>query len=78
MAVVVYIPQLEAVVALVMCTAVPVPAANTEKLQLNVWLPTAPVMEHVPGPLYAGLMFQLIPVPDGNEAFSVVASAGAA
>jgi hypothetical protein len=36
-------------------------------LQLNVWL----AMEHVPGPVYVGLMLQLMPVPDGNVSLRV-------
>lgn len=45
-----YVPQLKAEVPLVMCTEAPTPAANVKKSQANVWLPTAPVMAHVPGP----------------------------
>src|ERR1035441_8103159 len=54
-------------VALVTCPAAKSPAARSPRLQANVWLPTAPVMAHVPGPLYTGLMLQLIPVPPRSE-----------
>jgi hypothetical protein len=41
------------------------------KLQVNVPL----VITQVPGPLYAGLMLQLIPVPVGKLSASVAAVA---
>src|ERR1700733_8428277 len=46
--------------------------------QLNTWLPTAPLIAQVPGPPYAGLIFQLIPAPAGNGSFSVALFAVAA
>jgi hypothetical protein len=46
-----YAAQLEVEVALVTCTEAEAPAARTPMLQPNVWLPTAPATEHVPGPL---------------------------
>jgi hypothetical protein len=36
-------------------------------LQLNVWL----AMEQAPGPLYVGLMLQMMPVPVGNVSLKV-------
>jgi hypothetical protein len=44
-----------------------VPDARLPKLQFNVPL----VIEQLPGPLYAGLMLQLIPVPVGKVSLSV-------
>ncbi len=41
------------------------------KLQFRSWLPTAPVMAHVPGPLYTGLMLQFTLAPAGSGSFSV-------
>src|SRR5258708_2732117 len=38
--------------------------------QFSTWLPCAPVMLHVPGPAYAGLMVQFAFVPPGNGVFS--------
>ena len=54
-------------VALITCTDGVAPDARLPKLQLSVPL----AIEHVPGPLYAGLMLQLIPVPAGNASLSV-------
>ena len=57
-----YAAQLDADVLLVTCTVAAAPEARFPKLQLSVWL----AIEHVPGPLYAGLMLQLTPGPAGN------------
>jgi hypothetical protein len=62
-----YAAQLDADVALVTCTVAVPPAARFPKLQVSVWL----TIEHVPGPLYAGLILQLTPVPAGSESLSV-------
>jgi hypothetical protein len=61
-AVLAYCAQLDAEVALVTCTEAVVLAARLPKLQFKVPL----AMEQVPGPLYAGLMLQPIPVPLGS------------
>ena len=70
-AVLAYAAQLDAEVVLVTCTDAVAPDARFPKLQLNVW----PAMEQPPGPLYAGLMLQLIPVPAGNVSLRVAAVA---
>ena len=62
-----YAAQLDAEVALVTCTDGVAPDARLPKLQLSVPLAIA----HVPGPLYAGLMLQPIPVPAGKVSLSV-------
>jgi len=62
-----YAAQLDAEVALVTWTVAVAPAARFPKLQLRAW----PAMEQVPGPLYAALMLQLMPVPDGRVSLSV-------
>jgi len=49
----------------VTCTVALAPAARLPSEQLSVWVGD-PVIEHVPGPLYAGLIDQLTPVPPGN------------
>jgi len=59
-------PQLDEVVPLVMCTDAEAPAARLPKLQPSFCPPAAPVIEHVPDPLYAGLTLQLILVPAGS------------
>jgi hypothetical protein len=59
------------VVALVTCTLAVALAARFPKLQLMVW----PAIEQVPGPLYAGLMLQPIPVPDGRVSLKAAAVA---
>jgi len=70
----VYAAQLDAVVALVTWTVAVAAAARFPKLQLNVWFEIA----QVPGPLYAGLMSQLMPVPTGNGSLNVAAIAAPA
>ena len=62
-----YAAQLEAEVALITCTDAVAPDARSPKLQLNVWL----AMEQAPGPVYAGLILQPMPVPDGKGSLSV-------
>jgi hypothetical protein len=71
-AVLAYAAQLDADVALVTCTDAVAPGARLPKLQLSV----PPAIEQVPGPLYVGLMLQLIPVPDGRGSLSVATVAG--
>jgi hypothetical protein len=66
-----YAPQLDADVPLVNCTVAVAPDVRFPKAQLSVPL----AIEHVPGPLYAGLTFQLTPVPVGNGSLSVAAVA---
>jgi len=66
-AVLAYAAQLDPDVEPVTCTDAVVPAARLPKLQLSVPLAIA----HVPGPLYAGLMLQPIPVPAGKVSLSV-------
>jgi hypothetical protein len=73
-AVLAYAAQLDAEVLLVTCTVAPAPGARLPKLQLSVSF--AIVQE--PGPLYAGLMLQSIPVPVGNGSFNVADVAAAA
>jgi hypothetical protein len=57
-----YAAQLAVEVALVTCTDAVALAARFPKLQVRVW----PAIAQVPGPLYAGLILQLTPVPDGS------------
>ena len=66
-----YAAQLDAPAPLLTCSDAETPAARLPKLQARIWLPTAPMMEHVPGPGYAGLMLQLMPVPAGSGSFKV-------
>jgi hypothetical protein len=40
-------------------------------LQLSAWPGVCPAIEQVPGPLYAGLMLQPIPLPAGNVSVKV-------
>jgi hypothetical protein len=58
-------------VALETCTEAVAPEVRLPKLQLNVW----PDTEQLPGPVYAGLIAQLIPVPDGRVSLRVAAVA---
>jgi predicted ATPase len=66
-AVLAYDAQLDADVALITCTWAGAPDARLPKLQFSVPL----AIEHVPGPPYAGLMLQPIPVPAGKVSLSV-------
>ena len=66
-AVLAYTAQLDADVALLTCTDAVAPDARIPKLQLSVWF----AIEQVPGPLYAGLMLQPIPVPVGRGSLGV-------
>jgi hypothetical protein len=63
----VYAAQFDVEVPLVRCTLAVAPDARFPKLQLNVWL----AMEQAPGPLYVGLMLQMMPVPVGNVSLKV-------
>jgi hypothetical protein len=69
-----YVPALAAVVALVTCTDTDAPGARLPNAHVNV-RGAVPVMEHEPGPAYAGLIDQLTPLPPGNGSFSVTAVA---
>ena len=66
-AVLAYDAQLDVEVVLVTCTDAVLPDARFPRLQLNSW----PFSEQVPGPLYAGLMLQVMPVPVGNVSLKV-------
>jgi hypothetical protein len=70
-AVLAYTPQLPAVVVLVTCTEADPPDPKLPKLQLRVPL----AIEQLPGPLYPGLIVQLIPVPAGSGSLSAAADA---
>ena len=70
-AIFVYAAQLCDDVPLVTCTVAVPPGVRFPNAQLSVPLE----IEHVPGPLYAGLMLQPIPVPAGNTSDSVAAVA---
>ena len=72
-AVFVYTAQLDVEVLAVMCTDAAAPAPILPKEQPSVWLPVAPAMEQVPGPLYPGPMLQLTPA--GRGSFNVTAVA---
>jgi hypothetical protein len=67
LAVFVYPVQFDVEVALVTCTVAVAFDARVPKLHVSVWL----AMEQVPGPLYAGLILQLTPVPAGSGSLSV-------
>ena len=62
-----YAAQLEEDVALVTCTVAVAFDATFPKAQVRVWL----VIAHVPGPVYAGLMLQVIPVPEGSVSLKI-------
>jgi hypothetical protein len=57
-------------VALEICTEAEAPGIKLPNAQATDWLPSPPVIAHVPGPPYAGLMLQVIPVPDGSGSLS--------
>jgi hypothetical protein len=61
-----YAPQLDDDVALVTCTSAVPPENKFPKLHPNVPF----TIEHVPGPVYAGLILQAIPVPVGSKSFN--------
>jgi hypothetical protein len=60
-------------VLLLTCTVAVAPAARLPKLQLSVPL----AIEQVPGPLYAGVMLQPMPVPAGSGSLRVTREAAA-
>ena len=71
-AVLVKVPAVPVAVPLVTCTlAVPL-GASVPKLQLSVSFGGAPSIVQVPGPAYAGLIDQSMPVPLGNGSESLV------
>src|SRR5262249_21029370 len=57
---------LAAVVSLATCTETESPAPRSPNEQCSICEPTAPVTEHEPGPLYAGLIDQSTPLPAGS------------
>jgi hypothetical protein len=61
-----YVAQLDVEVELVTCTEAVAPAAMLPRVHPKVWLPTDPVIEQLPGPVYAGLIVQLILLPPGR------------
>jgi len=67
-----YTPQLEAVVALAICTEAVPPDDRLPKLQLKLPLAIA----QLPGPVYAGLMLQLSPGPAGSTSLTATKDAG--
>src|ERR1039458_7621432 len=73
-AVFVYTAQPDTGVPLVTCTEADAPGAMSPNAQLNVCAPAAPVMEHVPGPPYAGLMLQPTPPPGSASASGALAA----
>src|SRR5438270_203586 len=66
-----YVPQLLPFVPLVICTDALVPGAISPKAQLSTCDPTAPLIAHVPGPVYAGLIDQETPGPAGSGSRNV-------
>jgi hypothetical protein len=66
-AVLAYTAQLDADVVPVTCTCAVAPDDRLPKLQFRA----PPVIAHVPGLVYAGLMLQLTPVPVGKVSLSV-------
>src|SRR5436190_12200350 len=58
--------MLASVVALVMCTDAEAPGARSPNGHASVWFGAEPVIEHVPGPEYAGSIDQLTPPPLGS------------
>ena len=70
-----YLPVPARLVGLLRCTLVVAPDARFPRAQFRVWLPAAPVIEHVPGPLYAGLMLQITPEPAGRESLMLTSVA---
>jgi hypothetical protein len=70
-AVFVKVPQLESVVPLLTWTEVLAPGRRVPKLQVSVCDPTVPVIEHMPGPAYDGLIDQESPGPAGSGSLKV-------
>jgi len=70
-----YVPALAAVVTLEMWIGMLAPLAMSPKLQPSTWVPTGPVIEQDPGPVYAGLIIQSTPDPAGRGSFRVTAVA---
>src|SRR3954447_13137177 len=70
-----YVPALAAVVALAMCTETEAPGARSPNEHVSACVGTTPVIEHVPGPAYAGLIDQLTPLPAGSGSFNITAFA---
>src|SRR5438046_892080 len=67
--------MLASVVALVMCTDAEAPGARSPNEHASVWFGAEPVIEHVPGPEYAGSIDQLTPPPPGSGSVRVTARA---
>ena len=57
-------------VELLTWTLAPIAGARLPNEQLRICAPTPPEMEHVPGPVKAGLMDQLTPAPPGRGSLS--------
>src|ERR1700741_4191467 len=53
-------------------------ALTVPNAQLRTWLPTAPEIAHVPGPVYAGVIVQFTFVPDGKTSVKVAPVTGPA
>src|SRR5260370_1317376 len=58
-----------------MCTDADAPGARSPNEHVSVWCGAEPVIEHVPGPAYAGAIFQLTPWPAGSGSDNVTAFA---
>ena len=52
------------------CTLALIAGARLPIEQLRICAPAPPEMEHVPGPVYAGLMDQFTPAPPGSGSLS--------
>ena len=70
-----YVPALAAVVTLEIWIELLAPLAMSPKLQPSTWVPTGPVIEQLPAPVYAGLMTQSTPDPAGSGSLRVTAVA---
>ena len=70
-----YVPALEASVAELTWTVALAPGERLPKAQESVCDGTEPLIEHVPGPLYAGLIDHDTPVPPGSGSSSDTAVA---
>ena len=66
-----YAPQLAFTVALETCTKALAEAAMSPNEQLSVCDGADPLIEQEPGPLYAGLIDKLTPVPQGSGSLNV-------
>jgi len=62
------VPALE--VELLTCTLAPIAGARLPIAQPRTCAPTAPEIEHVPGPAYVGVIVQFAPAPAGRGSLS--------